>query len=399
MTFSEALKQMGDVVLPASFHAFCENGNHPLPLCDTALLERIECEYGIFGAYLTPLKELALRVSQDPLAEAWGGWIAAFIPTAPIGEISQIPLPANCETPEYAYYRLLILGAALPAGIEAYRARGFSQAQIRDCYRDTFGSRTAISETKLGVPGLDRGGFGWLLHYVKGLIFPAGIFNVTPRELYEPSILLRNRTTGEYAVLLLSGRYHRSGQPLGSGACLDEAGAFDADFCETEKAFIGRAIRNGRAQNELCTYQKSEWQEIVRHGGAVAALHIPRGASLTEENIQTGFRSAFALSRRHFPELDVRAVHCSTWMLDPQLTDLLGEHSRINGFLSHFLKYPQGGDGAAVYPFVFQCQRPDDLHSLPEDTSLQRKVKALYLDGGCIYITGGYVPCDEVTVL
>jgi hypothetical protein len=65
--------------------------------------------------------------------------------------------------------------------------------------------------------------------------------------------------------------------------------------------------------------------------------------------------------------------------------------------LNCFLKYPVGGDGSAVYYFVFQT-KTEELSALPENTTLQRKIKSLYLDGGCIYINGGFVADDAFVV-
>ncbi len=78
---------------------------------------------------------------------------------------------------------------------------------------------------------------------------------------------------------------------------------------------------------------------------------------------------------------------------------VVGAESKLAGFVDSFLKYPHGGDGtAAVWHFVFQRQYPKRLEELPENTTQQRNIKALYLDGGCIYITGGFVADDALIV-
>jgi hypothetical protein len=312
--------------------------------------------------------------------------------------VVNVPIPTLRDATANAYFRLLIINAAMWAGIDAYRARGFSEAELVEMLPDVLGSRTAVSEMITKTAGLDGSGFGWLLNYAKAQVFRAGIFNITPRPLYESSIFLRNKVSGEYAVLVLTGDFHRSGMTLGSGACEDAEGAYGADFRETEDAFIGRKVENGRVLPTVVTYPKSEWQEIVRNGGGIVGIHIPRGVSMTKEAMEESYRKAFRICRERYPEYDVRAVHCSSWILDPQLEEMLGAESKIAGFQHTFMLYPMGGNGAAVYSFVFNCKQPEDLNDLPEDTSLQRKIKKLYLEGGCIYICGGYVPCDELCV-
>ena len=389
---------LGVTEIPEMPSDFWQEQEIRISVTDLSVLRSLEEEYGLLGVYYEPTLECARALSLESELCEWSDRIASYVASHPLSVGARLTVPRPCGE-KYSYYYLLIIASLVRGGIDAYRARGFCEEEIRRALVPSIRDRVAVSEEYNGENGLDRSGFGWLLHYVKAMVFPAGIFNITPRSMYEAAILLRHRESGEFARLVLTGRFHRSGMQLGSGGCKDETGAFDADFQETEDAFIGCEITEGaRLLPTRRIYPKSEWQEIARQGDGVVGIHIPRGASLTDENIETSFREAFRLSRERYPEVNVRAIHCSSWILDPQLEELLGENSKIAGFGRHFLRYPMGGDGAAVYPFVFRKKRPEDLSTLKEDTSLQRKIKALYLAGGCIYITGGFVPDDTLTV-
>ena len=50
--------------------------------------------------------------------------------------------------------------------------------------------------------------------------------------------------------------------------------------------------------------------------------------------------------------------------------------------------------GGAVFSFVF-VRKPADLHDLQEDTSLQRKLKKMYLEGDCIHTYTGAIFVEE----
>ena len=50
--------------------------------------------------------------------------------------------------------------------------------------------------------------------------------------------------------------------------------------------------------------------------------------------------------------------------------------------------------GSAVFSFVF-VRKPENLQDLPEDTSLQRKLKKLYLDGDCIHTYSGAIFMED----
>ena len=50
--------------------------------------------------------------------------------------------------------------------------------------------------------------------------------------------------------------------------------------------------------------------------------------------------------------------------------------------------------GAAVFSFVF-VRKPANLEDLEENTSLQRKVKKMYLEGDCIHTFSGAIFVEE----
>jgi len=58
--------------------------------------------------------------------------------------------------------------------------------------------------------------------------------------------------------------------------------------------------------------------------------------------------------------------------------------------MRRFAKHPIRSSGKEVFKFVF-LKRTDDYTTLPEDTSLQRKLKQIYLDGGCIHGYAGVI--------
>ena len=398
LPLDEIVQALGLQNIPERFLEFCQNGAEPIDLCDVTQMETLEKRYGMLGKYYSTLREVALRVAENESLCTWCGWIAAYVAHAPIADVLAVPLPTPQDSLSVAYLRLLILFGAMPNGIRAYRARGFSEEELRQMLENVLGSRVAISEEISRQDGLDGSGFSWLLHYAQAMIFRAGIFNITPRPLYESSILLRNCVDGRYAVLVLSGTFHRSGIQLNNDDRADTEGSFGAEFNETEDAYMGHRIENARVLSEKECYPKQQWKEIVRQGGGVVGIHIPRDVALTEENIWEGYRIAFKICRERYPEVDVRAVHCSSWMLDSQLESLLGESSKIVRFQRTFLRYPMGNAGAAAYSFVFKCKKPEDLNTLPEHTSLQRKLKAMYLNGETLYAAGGYIPVDELVI-
>ncbi len=77
-------------------------------------------------------------------------------------------------------------------------------------------------------------------------------------------------------------------------------------------------------------------------------------------------------------------------MLDPRLTELVGEKSRLYRFVNAFKKFSKRCSGNAVFTFVFNGKSKNFAY-LEENTSLQRKIKEIYPRGGAINIHGGVI--------
>lgn len=119
--------------------------------------------------------------------------------------------------------------------------------------------------------------------------------------------------------------------------------------------------------------------ELKEEAGAIG-LHIPSGARLRQEALRSSYLEARALIARCFPRYAQADISCGSWLLSPTLEKLLPPDSNILRFQRSFRLVPQGtGDSYLLWVF-----RRMDLptEQLPEDTSLQRALKAYLLSGG-----------------
>jgi hypothetical protein len=129
-----------------------------------------------------------------------------------------------------------------------------------------------------------------------------------------------------------------------------------------ELAFSGKLFQLGRLQFE------------PRDG--FLNLHIPEGGPLTPPAVD----ASLARARELFPEHT--EARCRSWLLDPQLAELLPATSNIVAFQGRFeLLQPGGVEDARVLEFVFHTLEPD-LDALPQETALQRAIVAHLRSGG-----------------
>ena len=82
---------------------------------------------------------------------------------------------------------------------------------------------------------------------------------------------------------------------------------------------------------------------------------------------------------------------CDSWLLSPALKELLPEESRILQFQNRFEVKSWNKEEDAYLEWVFK-RKDLPLEKLPEETSLQRKMKAYVLQGGKIGEAYGEIP-------
>ncbi len=119
-------------------------------------------------------------------------------------------------------------------------------------------------------------------------------------------------------------------------------------------------------------------------GEWVLETHIPQGEPLDEQACLDSFAMAEEFFPKYFPEAKAECFDCCSWLLSPNLAYVMGDHSNVVKFMRMWkikkIIYTQS-EGTIGRVFGFGSTR-DQLPDLPENTSMQRKVKAFLLAGG-----------------
>ena len=144
----------------------------------------------------------------------------------------------------------------------------------------------------------------------------------------------------------------------------------------TTRQIGARLFRIGELEYELAENEEGERE---------TGLHIPSDARLEPALMNASLEAADRFLRERFPEWADMPKTCESWLLSPVLKELLPAGSRILKFQEAFeiLKvYPEDEAALEWVFYVAQGQREGlDISRLPEDTSLQRKMKALLTEG------------------
>ena len=387
MQFEEMIERLGITRYPDYLRDIF-NETSEIPDLSASAFDKIEEEFSVLGERIDSLKLCAAAVNENEALREFTRVAVAFLKRANHYEGFKLGLPQFEEDSHLYHYPIMLLALAVPNGIEKYRSRGFSEEEIRKIYAGFKSSICSKNNSKYGVTS-----YNWLRHYTSALLFNAGLFGVTPRMIDAPIIILKNNV-GEYKIIVTEGKFHKSGKNFGSAGYSDEDGAYFADFSEDSEFYKAREIVDSVVSKSISTLRKSEWKIVAKQWDWMAALHIPRGADLSEDSMTRGFQNAMAKTLKYYSDLSPKFVHCSTWLLDPKLEELLGPNSNITRFINRFIKYPIPSGGKELFGSAFPSSFKS-YEELPENTSLQRKVKALYLNGEFIHAHAGFVPDSD----
>lgn len=130
---------------------------------------------------------------------------------------------------------------------------------------------------------------------------------------------------------------------------------------------------------KLFRFGELEYEPALEDGKRIVSIHIPSDANLECPLLRASYLQAKAWIGPNFPDFAEAPWGCGSWLLSPDLQELLPAHSRILAFQKNFRveqTYCEDDFKEWVY------KRTDiPNRDLPEDTSLQRNLKAWLLSG------------------
>lgn len=127
----------------------------------------------------------------------------------------------------------------------------------------------------------------------------------------------------------------------------------------------------------------------LSEGENVLAVHIPKGASLTESDTLSSFDAAKRFFEKYFPEYEYKFFTCHSWLLDSNLKDFLSPESNIIRFQNLFTYACQTPlDSAIMFCFPYGVTR-ENIKDFAPKTSLQAKIRNHVLRGGELYYSFG----------
>lgn len=155
-------------------------------------------------------------------------------------------------------------------------------------------------------------------------------------------------------------------------------------------------IRLGRLQYECGLKHFGKYDHLFDGEPVYACIHIPPADNgLQPDEVDESVHMAVEQLERYFPQVKGKQiVFCTnTWLLSPQLREMLKPESNIVKFQNrfHIAEYSDGTGAFLGFGFKINAVPGSfDYNTLPEDTHLRREVKARLLRGEPLQAGWGY---------
>ena len=313
------------------------------------------------------------------------------------GKMDEWPLP---ETGIPSFRNMLpavIAVSGVPYTVEFYRKKGIPSQILRDTLSE-LKNDMILYRRDHGSWGMTKGQLRWKTNHLSGRLYRFGRLSfkaaVFPLEIK----VFRSLSAKGTAVLMEPGVEVRGdGLINGTNGVSDTAHGWVSRYREDENTACGNTIiSGGYAQKRKVSLDRKEWIKLLERGDHVVEVHVPSGERLFPESYADSFRQASGFFERYFRERPFHAFSCWSWLLDPQLENLLPRSSNILKFQSLFHLFPVISTDSQIFDYVFKNET-QDYESLPEKTSLQSSIKKYYLKGGRLHSGGGFLLKEDIS--
>lgn len=131
-----------------------------------------------------------------------------------------------------------------------------------------------------------------------------------------------------------------------------------------------------------------EYEMKIENDWHLIDIHIPADADMETDKLRNSYLEALDFFEKYYSDFKEADMVCSSWLLAPSLKHVLPENSRILQFQKSFDIEHKEADSLGFMDWVYGT-KDIPLEELPEDTSLQRKLKPFLQNNGKIEWTSG----------
>ncbi|ADL04267.1 acyltransferase domain-containing protein [Lacrimispora saccharolytica] len=275
----------------------------------------------------------------------------------------------------------------LPEVFEDFRNQGLPEWVFLESMKDIEIWIKVYREYHKGKIGLDQ--IEWVFRSVCGKVLRFGSLQFEEITYEFPFLIFNNRQTGEYRALACPGlKVDQDGYFSGTnGRSLNRESETCVSFPDERVTGFFADLKQGVLNmDQEETLLLADWRLQLAPGEKAVAVHIPEGADLSPDKID----SALEAAKEYYGG---GLLVCDSWLLDPHLAFILPGNSRIIKFMERFNKMPIKAEHPQILERVmgFDCSM-EKLEKCPCSTSLQISLKKYLLERKEMFTTAGFLP-------
>jgi hypothetical protein len=131
-----------------------------------------------------------------------------------------------------------------------------------------------------------------------------------------------------------------------------------------------------------------EYEMKFENGEKYIDIHIPADTDMSTGKLRESYCDALVFFNKYYPEFSNAEMVCSSWLLAPSLKKVMPENSKILQFQKSFTINHMDAESIAFMDWVYGS-RDIPIKDLPENTSLQKRLKPYLLSNGKIEWASG----------
>lgn len=141
--------------------------------------------------------------------------------------------------------------------------------------------------------------------------------------------------------------------------------------------------KDGRILFSMAEEAQKDWTLLLTKGDRLVSIHIPASGPLKKDLCIDSLRRMKEYLASYRKDIDYKAVRCSSWLLDPQLKEILPQSSNILAFqtLGH-VRASGTFDTETVGRVFGEKAILHGINAVPHKTDMQKRLAAFAANGG-----------------
>lgn len=119
---------------------------------------------------------------------------------------------------------------------------------------------------------------------------------------------------------------------------------------------------------------------VIQNGDPYVTIHIPGNDPLTKESVLDSIQTATPILKKVFKKYNPKHFMCTSWLISPQLDNVLKPTSNIKAFGDMFDKSLGEEAPNALYEHIFKCH-VCPINELKAQNDFQKNILSLYEKG------------------